>query len=120
MTHIPNRPRRVADLIQRTLAHMLLQEAKDPRFAGVTVTAVNVSPDLANATVYVTILDDSKTKESVAALNHAAGYLRHQLADEVELRIAPRLHFIYDESIRRADKINQLLHEAEQKKSDDR
>ena len=118
MPHIPNRPRRVADLIQRTLAVLLLQEAKDPRFEGVTITAVNVSPDLANATIYVTVLDDSKTKDSITALNNASGYLRHQLADEVELRIIPRLHFIYDESISRADKINQLLHEALQKKSD--
>lgn len=119
MTHIPNRPRRVADLIQRTLAQMLQLEAKDPRFVGVTITAVNVSPDLANATVYVTVLDESKIKESVTALNKASGFLRHQLADEVDLRIVPRLYFTYDESISRADKINQLLHEALEKKSDE-
>lgn len=106
------RPQRVADLIQHALAPMLQHEAKDPRFAAVTITAVDVSPDLSNAIVFVSILDESKIADTIAALNNAAGYLRHKLADAVELRIAPKLHFRYDESISRADKISKLIHEA--------
>lgn len=106
-----NRPERVAGLIQHTLAELLLREASDPRFSLVTITAVKVTADLADAKVYVTLLDESKTQETVAALNHAAGYFRHLLADKVELRIIPRLRFIYDESISRADKLYKLIDE---------
>lgn len=117
MPHIPNRPQRVADLIQRELARLLQREAHDPRFAGVTITSVDVSPDLANANVYITVLDDAKIKGTLAALNHAAGFLRHHLADAVELRIIPKLNFIYDESIHRADRISKLINSIDSKKS---
>lgn len=107
-----NRPERVAGLIQQTLAELLLRQASDPRFTLVTITAVKVTADLADAKVYVTMLDESRIQEAVTALNHAAGYFRHLLADKIELRIVPRLRFIYDESISRADKLYKLIDES--------
>lgn len=106
-----NRPQRVAELIQHTLAMLLLRGAKDPRFAAVTITSVDVSPDLANATIYISMLEEQKIPETLTALNNAAGYFRHQLADAVELRITPKLIFRYDDSISRADRISRLLDE---------
>lgn len=114
-----NRPQRVADLIKHALARLLLREAKDPRFSMVSITSVDVSPDLNNALIYVSVLDETKAHETVAALNKAAGYFRHALAEAVELRITPKLHFRYDESIVEADKINRLLEDALKKKAQD-
>ena len=115
---MPRSPRsqRVADLIQHTLAPMLQHEAKDPRFAAVTITAVDVSPDLSNAIVFVSMLEETQIASTIAALNKASGYFRHRLADAVELRITPRLHFRFDESISRADRITKLINEALNKK----
>lgn len=107
-----NRPERVAGLIQHALAELLLRQASDPRFALVTITAVKVTADLADAKVYVTVLNESTAPETVKALNHAAGYFRHLLAGKVELRIIPKLRFLYDESISRADKLYKLINEA--------
>lgn len=102
------RSQRVADSIQRCLAQ-LLQRARDPRFIQVTITAVDVSPDLANAAIYVSVLDDSKATETVSALNKASGYFRHELVDMIDLRILPKLQFRFDDSIGRGARINELL-----------
>jgi ribosome-binding factor A len=107
-----NRPQRVGDLIQRALAELLLREAQDPRFQQVTITAVDVSPDLSNASVYISILNIDQIKETLQALNKAAGYFRHKLADAVDLRIMPHLRFVFDESISRADRISKLIDDA--------
>lgn len=95
-----DRSRRVADLLQKTLAQMLLQEMGDDRFQLVTVTGVNVSKDLSYAKVYVSMLFDDpvKIKNTIKELNGAAKMLRYRLARAVELRIAPELKFVYDES----------------------
>jgi ribosome-binding factor A len=99
---------RVQDLMQRTLAN-LLQHANDPRFAKATITHVDVSPDLANAKVYVSLLDENAVKETLSALNKAAGFFRHHLAEEMDLRVTPKVHFCYDATLQQADRIAQLL-----------
>ncbi|MGB6977505.1 MAG: 30S ribosome-binding factor RbfA [Gammaproteobacteria bacterium] len=106
-----HRPQRVADLIQQELAE-LLRKARDPRFVAVTVTAVEISNDLANAKVYITLLDETRLEETLQALNHAEGFFRHLLADKVDLRITPHLRFFYDESISRGDKVARLINAA--------
>ena len=108
---------RVADLIQQTLAHLIQREVKDPRFTSITITAVDVSPDLKNAIVFVTLLDETKAEETVRALNKAAGFFRSALAAAAELRITPKLQFRYDESISRAGRVSKLIDEALKKQS---
>jgi ribosome-binding factor A len=110
-----HRPQRVADLLQQELAE-LLRKARDPRFVAVTITAVEISPDLSNAKIYITFLDEGRRKETLQALNHAEGFFRHLLADKVDLRITPHLHFYYDESISRGDKVARLINAALSKK----
>ena len=100
---------RVADQIQRELGE-LVREVKDPRVAGmVTIAGVDVSPDLANAKVFVTVLQSDEPEATVAALNRAAGFLRGRLGQRLKLRGTPRLVFQYDATLDRAERVEQLL-----------
>jgi ribosome-binding factor A len=111
------RTQRVADLIQKSLAQMLLQDMSDDRFRLVTVTSVTVSRDLSYAKVYVSVLmdEEDKIKQTVAALNRAAKSLRYNLAREVDLRVMPELKFVYDESTAHGFHISTLIDSAVKK-----
>jgi ribosome-binding factor A len=104
------RQRRVAELIHKELSVLLMLEARDPRLAGVTVTGVDVTPDLLLAHVYFTVLGDAEAEsEALAGLNHASGYLRTELASRVQLRFVPELSFAIDKSAAYGRRIDQLL-----------
>lgn len=109
-----DRTHRVADLIQKILAPMVMQEMNDARFRLLTITGVTVSRDLAYAKVFVSVLidDNDAIKEMVKALNDAAKSLRFHLARQVDLRIVPELKFVYDESIVHGFHMDQLIHDA--------
>jgi ribosome-binding factor A len=106
-----HRSNRVADMLQKTLAQILLCEMDNERFRFVTITSVQVSRDLSFAKIYVTVFNEDETqiKETLRALNDAAKYIRHQLARAVKLRIAPELKFIYDESTANGFRISALI-----------
>lgn len=112
-----DRTQRVADLLQKTLAQMLLENMADERFHLVTVTSVNVSRDLSYAKVFVSVLmdEEDKIKQTIAALNRAAKSLRYHLAHAVELRIVPELKFVYDESTAHGFRISMLIDSAVKK-----
>jgi len=114
------RSQRVADLIQKVLAQMLIEDMSDERFRFVTITSVTVSRDLSYAKIYVSMLIDEKDKikETVDALNRAAKSLRYQLAQEVKLRIAPELKFIYDDSSLRGFHLSHLINAIDKKPND--
>ena len=100
---------RVADQIQRELGE-LVRTVKDPRVTGmVTVSGVDVSPDLTNAKVFVTVLQTEDAEATVSGLNRAAGFLRGRLGERLQLRGVPRLVFHYDASLDRADRVARLL-----------
>ncbi len=104
------RSTRVAEQLQRELADIVHREIKDPRVALMTVTAVRLSKDLSHAKVLVSSLDPNHSHEDVvAALQHAAGFLRHELGGRLRLRIIPELRFEYDESLERAAKLEALI-----------
>lgn len=105
------RSQRVADLIQTTLAGILQRDAKDLRFGIITVTSVEVAHDLSFAKVFVSVLEEDKAVATIAALNGAAKYLRYSLANAVELRIAPELRFVYDDSAVRGSRIDSLIND---------
>lgn len=106
------RQQRVSELLQRELAQMISYELRDPRLASVTVTRVDVTPDLRLARVYVSTLGDQGSgQEAVASLEHAGGYLRRQLGQRTELRYLPELRFIHDTSIEQGQRMNILLDE---------
>jgi len=79
----------------------------------VTLTDVEVTADYAHAKVFFTTLGTREQIEAASAgLNHAAGFLRHELGQRIKLRSIPQLHFIYDESVERGVRLSQLIDEA--------
>jgi ribosome-binding factor A len=108
-----SRTLRVAEQIQRELADLIRTEVKDPRVGMVTLTDVEVAADYGHANIFFTILGSGKQIElAVAALNHAAGFLRHELGRRVKLRSVPQLHFFHDESVERGIRLSQLIDQA--------
>jgi ribosome-binding factor A len=106
------RHQRVGDQIQRELAELIRREVKDPRLSSmVTVAEVRVSPDLSQARVFITVLDE-QGEQSVDVLNHAAGFLRSQLGKVLRLRIVPQLHFVYDTTAENGARLSSLIDQA--------
>ena len=103
---------RVGEEIRHALVRVLGRgDLHDPLLseANVTITQVEVSPDLKNATAFVVPLGGSHMGEIVQALNRAAGYLRGQLGREIHLRYTPRLGFEPDLSFDHADEVERIL-----------
>ena len=104
------RNRRVADLIQRELATLIQREMNSRRFGLITVSIVNVSPDLLNAKVFVTSLgEDADKGDMVDALNARAAHFRHELAKNSPLRTTPKLNFVFDASIEHGTRLSALI-----------
>jgi len=103
------RPQKVADLIQREIADLLRHEVRDPRVGMVTLTSVDVAPDLSHAKVFFTILDKAKQADTTKALQRAAGFLRSQLSHRMSMYTTPELRFVYDESVERGDRLSRLI-----------
>ncbi len=103
---------RVADLLRAEIARVLREELGDPRVALVTVTRVDVSPDLRNATVLWSRIEQpgaAPLADVEAALGHAASFVRHRLAREVHLKRMPALRFRHDSSLELGDRTLELL-----------
>lgn len=118
MPSSPNRMQRIADQIQRELAQLLHTKVSDPRFHTLSITAVDVSPDMMNANIYISQLNDQQMPETLAALNKAVGFFRRELAKALNLRITPRLHFIHDKSIQRGSHLSALIDSTIKKQED--
>jgi ribosome-binding factor A len=107
------RTNRVAEELQHELAKLLRSEVKDPRVGMVTVTRVEVTPDMAHARVHFTHLaGKAHATEAVTALSRTAGYLRTQLAHRLKLYTVPQLKFVYDDSIESGMRLSQLIDDA--------
>ena len=107
-----SRPDRVADQIRSELGSLLSREAHDPGIGFVTLTRVQVSPDLQLARVLYTALGDERARAaSGRALARAAPFLRRHIGARLRLKRTPQLEFIYDESIAGQDRIEQILQE---------
>lgn len=104
------RSRRIAEQVQRELSDIIRLELKDPRVGMITITDVEMTPDNAHAKVFFTVLGQQpRIDEAAAGLQHAAGYLRSQLAQRIKIRIVPQLHFEYDASVERGIRLSQLI-----------
>ena len=107
-----SRPDRVGDQIRSELALMLAREVHDPGIGFVTITRVQVAPDLQHARVFYTALGDEKTQAaSDRALNRAIPFLRRQIGSRLRLKRVPELQFMVDKSIAGQDRVEQLLNE---------
>ncbi len=105
------RLQRLNVLFQQELADLIRSELRDPRLAGMlSITRVDISPDLENAEVYVSILGEAEDKDSsMHVLAAAAPFLRRQLLERVRIRRIPALHFRLDESMAEAAHILDLM-----------
>ena len=108
-----NRIGRINEEIQRELAS-LIPNVKDPRVTGmISVTAVETTPYLRWAKVYVSMLDKSSAAQVVKGLKSAAGYLRRELGRALNLRYTPELLFVEDDSIDKGAHILEMLRDPE-------
>ena len=106
------RPERVAEQVREEIAQIVGYELDDPRLAMVTVTDVRMSENLRDAKVYVMVAGtEEEAAKALRALQHAAPYVRRQLAAELNLRHAPQLNFVRDTVEERAARVEDLLRE---------
>lgn len=104
------RQERTAEQIQVTLSELFLRQVADPRLTGVTVTKVLIDRELQHANIYVNALgDETREKEVMDGLESASGFLRSQIAQRLDLRSAPFIHFHWDPRMRYIEEINELL-----------
>jgi ribosome-binding factor A len=106
---VTRRQKQVGNLIQKELGDLLEKKASDPRLDFATITAVEVSPDLRQAHIYVSALGNQQ--EAMEGFDHAIGFLRHELGSHLALRYVPELIFHLDTSLERGERIDQLLEE---------
>jgi ribosome-binding factor A len=107
---VTRRTDRVADLLRAELSDLILREMKDPRIRLVSLTGIEVTPDLRRAIVRVSALgDDAHRQEAVEALRHARGFLRTELARRLRTRVTPELVFELDRGAEHSQMISDLL-----------
>lgn len=106
------RPQRVALQIQHEISLMISRDMKDRRIGFVTVTGVQMSPDLRHAKVFVSHMGSEDEKnESLAALNHAAGWVRRELGRRIRMKFSPEIVFLTDTSQEYGERIDRLIDE---------
>ena len=107
------RSQRIESEIQRVLAALIAREVKDPRVGNVTITQVSMAADMGSARVFFTPFASRHSPEEVrVGLTHAAGFLRGELGRRLALRHAPRLEFVFDDSVEGAARLTSLIDRA--------
>jgi ribosome-binding factor A len=109
------RPERVAHMMRREIADILENRLRDPRLGSmVSITDVEVTQDLSFARVYVSTLETGPEREKLLdALKSAAGFVRHELRPRLGLREVPEVRFVFDESIERGARVDEILRKIE-------
>ncbi len=104
------RVQRIAERIREELSEILITQSSDPRLAGISITDVTVDRELDYANIYVSALEGTKrSQEILAALQHAQGFLRSELAHRIQLRTFPKLRFRWDPTFERAENMERLF-----------
>jgi len=117
---VERRPARVAHLVQAELARLFIREAKDPRLRNLTVTAVQMSPDLRVARVHVRTLGEAAAPgDLMRALERAGPFLRGEVGRSLGLRVTPELRFEYDTTPDTVQRLSELLRGAARPGADD-
>ncbi|MEA2063122.1 MAG: 30S ribosome-binding factor RbfA, partial [Gemmatimonadota bacterium] len=101
---------RIGELLHREIGNILLTEVKDTRLQSVTVTCVQASDDLRQATVFVTIRGEDESG-TLAGLVHAGSFIRSAVGRRCYLKYVPRLHFKLDQTLREAARIDRIINE---------
>ncbi len=115
-----SRPKRVAEAIKNELSILLLQKVGDPRLQEVSISQVEISPDLKRAKVYFVVPPGRKVGNAKKGLEKARGFLRSQLAARMNLRYTPDLIFYHDRHNEETQRLDEVFRQiAEDKKTDD-
>ncbi|HKA53382.1 MAG TPA: 30S ribosome-binding factor RbfA [Candidatus Binatia bacterium] len=109
------RPERVSELLLQAVAEVLLREVKDPRVSGVTLTGVTISPDLKLAKIFFSTLRTEDQAAALAGLHSATAYIKRQIAGRLHLRHTPDLRFLYDTTLEKANRLESLLRQIDEK-----
>jgi ribosome-binding factor A len=105
------RQKQVARRIQQKIAELLVHGMKDPRTGFITITGVSITSDLTIATVRWSVFEPSQRARTQSLFEHAHGFLRTEVARDLQLRTAPQLVFQFDKGIEHAERIEQILRE---------
>ena len=104
------RPQRLALQIQHEVSLMISRDMKDRRIGFVTVTGVQLSPDLRHARIFVSSMgSETEKEESLQALNHATGWIRHELGQRIRTKFLPEIVFLTDTSQDYGERIDRLI-----------
>lgn len=114
-----NRMRRVNEAVREVLSSRIAAGMRDPRIGFVTVTGVETSPDLRNATVFVSVLgDDAQQAQTIAGLEDSRKELQSAIAGELRMKHTPRVKFELDDSAERAIHVSELIRAEAEKRGD--
>jgi ribosome-binding factor A len=109
----PRRRERLASVIEEVVSELLLREIKDPRVAGMTsITRVEVTADVRQAKLFISVMgDEAARRDTLRALEHAAGFIRSKLGEELTIRHVPAITFQLDRSLEQGDRVLALMAE---------
>ena len=113
------RPDRVGNAMRKEISTILQRELRDPRLGFITITKVEVTPDLREAKVYYSVLgNDKQVKSSSIALGRAKGYVKKLISDRIKLRYVPDISFHKDKNVEYGARIEEILTEIERKRKE--
>ena len=111
-----NRGNRVDEEVKKQVSSIIMNDIKDPNLTGlISVTKAKITPDLKYAKIYVSILNSKNIKRTMEGLQSASGFIRSQIAKNINLRVTPQLTFEIDDSFEYGAKIDAILKELKQK-----
>ncbi|WP_078380858.1 30S ribosome-binding factor RbfA [Sutcliffiella halmapala] len=114
------RSNRVGEQMKKELSDIIGRKIKDPRVGFVTVTDVQVTGDLQQAKIFISVLgNDDQRQDTLIGLAKAKGFIRSEIGRRIRLRKTPELFFEFDESIEYGNRIENLIHELNKKDSED-
>lgn len=106
-----HRVQKAAQAVREVVSMAILTDLKDPRIQDVTVTYVEMAPDMRQAKVHVSVMgDETKQRLSLSGLQSAAGYLQSKVAKRIDTRYTPRLEFVLDLGVKKSIQIAEILH----------
>ena len=104
------RSQKAAQAVREVVGTSILRDLKDPRIENVTVTHVEVAPDMRAARVHVSVMgDESQQKLCLRGLQHAAGFLQSKVAKRIDTRYTPVLKFVLDHGVKKSIEMNEIL-----------
>jgi ribosome-binding factor A len=108
------RREKVADLLRDEVSQIIQREMSDPRLGFVSITRVELSPDLKYARMYISVMGSEEERaDSLVALNNASGFIRRQLAPRLRMRVIPEVSFRLDRSMEHAENVARILRDLE-------